>query len=130
MNLQDEKLRLKESQVADLQKLLKQRDPETKVSSYSEYVNLSLAENEFCSNVCIGYSSPFSQTKTGLLATDTPPSKQPAPFPRKVVMNVCMPKQGIYVVTLVYIMYVSVTFIMAYLVSFFYRGGNKQYFLH
>jgi hypothetical protein len=38
--------------VADLQKLLKQRDPETK-------------------------------TQTGLLATDTPTSKQPTPLPRK-----------------------------------------------
>ena len=95
MNVQDEKLQLKESQVADLQKLLKQRDPETKVSSYGEYVNLSLVENEFCSSVCFGYSSPFSQTQTGLLATYTPTSKQPTPLPRKVVMNVCMPKQGI-----------------------------------
>ena len=60
MDVQDEKLRLKESQVADLQKLLKHRDPETKVSSCSEYINLTLIENEFCSDVCIGYSSPVS----------------------------------------------------------------------
>ena len=46
------KLQLKESQVADLQKLLKQRDPETKVSSYSEYVSFSLVE-------CFGYSHVF-----------------------------------------------------------------------
>jgi hypothetical protein len=60
MNVQDEKLRLKESQVADLQKLLKQRDPETKVSSYSEYVNFPLIENEFCAAMFVLATPPSS----------------------------------------------------------------------
>ena len=57
--VQDENLQLKESQVADLQKLLKQRDPETKVGIMNMLTYHSLGVNIYCSNVCFGYTTLF-----------------------------------------------------------------------